>query len=146
MKKLFSFSLLAVLFASVGYGATGGTISGVVKGPDGAPFRAAFVRAQNTKSKITTMVLSDRQGRYFTDKLLPGTYNVWATAIGYKSDPVRRPDVTVEEGKDTNLGFTMQKAAVQWAQLTKYQAGILLPDAPNKGEFLPAMHQLPHDE
>jgi hypothetical protein len=108
----------------------------VIKGPDGAPFRAAFVRAQNTKSKVTFMVLSDKQGRYFTDKLPAGSYNVWATAIGYKSDPLRRTDVALEEGKDTNIGFVMQKSAVQWSQLTKYQAGMLLPDAPKKGEFL----------
>jgi virginiamycin B lyase len=42
----------------------------------------------------------------------------------------------VEEGKDTNLGFTMQKGQVQWYQLTKYQGGMLLPDGPYKGEFL----------
>jgi|HubBroStandDraft_6_1064221.scaffolds.fasta_scaffold116196_1 virginiamycin B lyase len=136
MRKILSLFSLAMLYACVVSAATGGTISGVVKGPDGAPFRAAFVRAQNTKSKVTFMVLSDNQGRYFTDKLPAGSYNIWATAIGYKSDPVRRTDVAVEEGKDMNIGFVMQKSAVQWSQLTKYQAGTLLPDAPKKGEFL----------
>ena len=136
MRKILGFGFLALMVASVGYGATGGTITGTVKGADGAPFRAAFVRAQNTKSKVTMMVLSDRQGRYFTDKLPAGTYDVWATAIGYKSDPSRRTGVTVEDGKNQSLGFTMQKGTVQWSQLTKYQGGMLLPDGPYKGEFL----------
>lgn len=136
MTKVTYFGILALMFASVGYAASGGTISGTIKGPDGAPFRAAFVRAQNVKTRMTMMVLSDRQGQYFTDKLPAGTYEVWATAIGYKSNPARIPNVTVEDGKDVAIGFSMQKGVVQWSQLTKYQAGMLLPDAKGKGQFL----------
>ena len=137
MKKMLRFGgLLALLCSSVGYAATGGTLSGTIKGPDGGPFRAAFVRAQNVKTKMTMMVLSDKDGQYFTDKLPAGTYEVWATAIGYKSDPAHRANVVVEEGKDLTLGFTMQKSMVQWDQMNKYQAGTLLPDAKGKGQFL----------
>ena len=34
------------------------TITGTVAGPDGKPFRGAFVQAKNLKTKITTSVLS----------------------------------------------------------------------------------------
>ena len=44
--------------------AHGATISGTVKGPDGAPFKGAFVQAQNTKTKITVNVLSHKDGSY----------------------------------------------------------------------------------
>ena len=92
-KKMAGFvGLLALVFCSVGYAAPGGTLSGTIKGPDGAPFRAAFIRARNVNTKMTMMVLSDKNGQYFTDKLPAGTYEVWATAIGYKSDPARRPE------------------------------------------------------
>src|ERR1700736_3765408 len=47
-----------VISASFAYAAT---ISGTVTGPDGAPFRAAFVQARNAKTKITVMVLSDNK-------------------------------------------------------------------------------------
>src|SRR5579872_2486602 len=107
MKKVSALGILALLVASVAStAAAAGSLSGVLKSSDGAPFRAGFVRAQNTKSKVTFMVLSDKQGHYFVDKLPAGTYNVSASAIGYKSDPMRRTDITVEDSKDTNLGFT----------------------------------------
>jgi virginiamycin B lyase len=136
MKKPLFFGLAALWITSLGYAAPGGSISGVIKGADGAPFRAAFVRAQNVKTKMTMMVLSDNQGKYWTDKLPEGTYEVWATATGYKSDPARRADVTVQDGKAVSVDFTMQKAAVQWSQLTKYQAGVLLPEAKGKDVLL----------
>src|ERR1700674_6075394 len=126
MKKYLNAALLVLLFASLGHAAPGGTISGTIKGADGAPFRAAFVRAQNIKTGMTMMVLSDNQGKYWTDKLPSGTYEVWATATGYKSDPARRADITVQDGKAVSVDFAMQKTAVQSSQLTKYQAGVLL--------------------
>jgi virginiamycin B lyase len=134
MKKAFGIALL--LIASRGYTATGGTVAGTVKGPDGAPFKAAFVRVQDVNTKMTTMVLTNPQGKYFADNLTPGGYLVWATSTGFKSDPARVSDVKVEDGQTVTLNFTMQKSLVQWNQLTKYQAGMLLPDAKGKDEFL----------
>jgi virginiamycin B lyase len=132
MKNILYAGLVMLLAASLGYAVPGGNISGDIKGQDGAPFRAAFVRAQNVKTKMLMMVLSDNQGKYRTDNLPAGTYEVWATATGYRSDPTRRADVTVQDGKTAAVSFTMQKSAVQWSQLTKYQAGILLPEAKGK--------------
>ena len=133
--KLLNLGLLALLLGSGADIASAGTITGTIKGPDGAPFRAAFVRVQNVKSKMTMMVLSDSQGRYWTDNLDPGTYDVWATAVGYKGDPARRGNVTVDDKRQT-IDFTMQTSLIQWSQLTKYQAGVLLPDAPGKWELV----------
>ena len=136
MNTYLNAALLVLLFASLGHAAPGGTISGTIKGTDGAPFRAAFVRAQNIKTGMTMMVLSDSQGKYWTDKLPTGTYQVWATALGYKSDPDRRAGVVVDEGKTAPLDFAMKKSIVRWDQLTKYQAGVLLPDAKGKDVLL----------
>lgn len=47
----------------------GATITGAVKGPDGAPFKGAFVQAQNTKTKITINVLSHKDGSYRVEDL-----------------------------------------------------------------------------
>lgn len=127
--------LLALSLSSVSGAASAGTISGTVKGPDGAAFRAAFVRVQDMRTRITMMVLSDREGRYYTDELAPGTYQVWATAVGYRSDPVRRADVAAGTGTQT-IDFAMQNSPVQWSDLTKYQAGVLIPEAHGKGELI----------
>ena len=48
------------------------TINGTVVGPDGAPYRAAFVQARNAKLKMTVSVLSDSQGRYTVENLPEG--------------------------------------------------------------------------
>ncbi len=56
--KLVSILGLALYAASSCYGAT---VSGTVKGQDGAPIEGAFVQAQNTKTKISMYVLTDHQ-------------------------------------------------------------------------------------
>ena len=63
---------LVFLCASFAYGATDATISGTVKDPSGAPFKGAFVQAQNTKTRIYVNVLSDKLGRYQIQGLPPG--------------------------------------------------------------------------
>jgi len=136
MNRILTVALWALLSASWGYASPGGDISGTIKGEDGAPFRAAFVRAQSTKTKMTMMVLSDSQGKFRTDELPAGTYQVWATATGYRSEPARLTDVTVQDGRATSVGFVMKTAAVQWNQLTKYQAGVLLPEGKGKAVVL----------
>ena len=136
MKQLLGI-VSVMLCVSLGNAATGGVISGTITGADGAPFRAAFVRAQNVQNKMTMMVLSDRQGKYRTGTLPAGSYEISATAVGYKSDPVRLTDVKVEDGKTVSINnLAMQKSPLQWSQLTKYQAGMLLPEAKGKNVLL----------
>ncbi len=136
MKRILYAGLVALLAAPLGYAAPGGNISGAITGPGGAPFRAAFVRAQNVQTKMTMMVLSDNQGKFSTDKLPAGTYEVWATATGYRSDPAKRANVNLREDQAATVDLTMQKASVQWSQLTKYQGGVLLPDGKGKDVVL----------
>ena len=110
-----------MLVAPLGCGAADGTISGTVKDPTGAPFKGAFVGAQNAKTKITVAVLSDKQGRYRVQNLPPGEYQVRATAIGYKDDLRSSVKVTAAESK---LDFALQKGMVLWSDLNTYQGKI----------------------
>ena len=126
MKKFLGLIFIS-LFVSTGYAAAGGNIAGTIKGPDGSPFKAAFVRAQNVQTKMVTIVLSNAQGKYLVNNLAPGTYEVWANSVEYKSDPAKRSDIKVDDGQTVSLNFKMQKGTVQWSQLTRYQAGMLLP-------------------
>src|SRR5260221_9772127 len=130
MKSLLKALGLVLLSASLGYGASVGTISGTVKGPDGSPFRGAFVRAQNENSKITVSVLSDKRGEYRIQNLTEGKYQVRATAVGYRSDP--RVDVTVDGAQPASLDFAMEKGAVRWSDLSIHQGETLLPDDAGK--------------
>src|SRR5262249_60883479 len=68
-------------------GADAATITGTVTGPDGKPFRGAFVQARNLKTKVTVSVLSDNAGKYRVENLPAGDYRLQMRAIGYKADP-----------------------------------------------------------
>ena len=140
--KLLNLGLLALLLGSGADIASAGTITGTIKGPDGAPFRAAFVRVQNVKSKMTMMVLSDSQGRYWTDNLDPGTYDVWATAVGYKGDPARRGNVTVDDKRQT-IDFTMQTSLIQWSRTDQIPGWRAASGCSRKMGTRPAVFQLP---
>jgi virginiamycin B lyase len=121
---------LTVLFASLTYAAPGGVISGTVKGPDGAAFKGAFVRAQSAKTKITVNVLSDKNGAYRIQNLEPGEYRVTAVAVGFKSDP--RSNVKVDSEQTISLDIALAKGTVRWADLSIHEGQALLPEGPGK--------------
>ena len=130
MKSLLRVLGLVLLFASFSYGASDGTISGMVKGPDGSPFKGAFVRAQNEKTRVTVSVLSDKQGQYRIQNLTAGKYQVRVTAVGYRSDP--RTGVAVDGAQPVSLDFAMVKGVVRWSDVSIHQGEVLLPDDPGK--------------
>src|SRR6476469_8463974 len=91
-------ALLAILAATtVLSAADAATITGTVTGPDGAPFRGAFVQARNAKTKITVSVLSDNQGRYHVENLGAGDYRVQIAAPGFRADPKSGVALTADQ-------------------------------------------------
>ena len=76
--------ILALLLAAPA--ADAATIAGKVTGPDGAPFRGAFVQARHAGLKMTVSVLSDNDGRYVVENLPAGEYRVLVKTVGYKAD------------------------------------------------------------
>src|SRR5258708_22537876 len=118
---------LALFFGSVCYSAT---ITGTVNGVDGAPFQGAFVEAQNAKSKITVIVLSDSQGRYRIPDLSAGDYRVQIKAVGYRADP--RSGVTLTADQNVSFDFALQSAMVRWNEISQNQAAQLWPPAKGK--------------
>src|SRR5580692_7587628 len=107
MNRFWSALGLVIFCAALAYGGADATISGVVNDPSGAPFRGAFVHAQNAQSKITVNVMSDDQGRYRIQKLPPGEYQIRVTATGYKSDP--RSNVKLAAGDSSSFDFALQQ-------------------------------------
>jgi len=82
--KLAAFANLLLFVSAPAFAAT---VTGTVKGPDGAPFEGAFVVAVNSKTKISVTVLSDKQGRYRVENLPAGDYQVRIRAVGFTADP-----------------------------------------------------------
>src|ERR1700680_275272 len=96
--KYFGLLILVLLFVPFAHGAT---VTGMVKGPDGASFRGAFVQAQNSNTKILVSVLTDKDGRYRIENLPVGQYQLQVKAIGFRSDP--RPGVNL--AADQNASY-----------------------------------------
>jgi virginiamycin B lyase len=125
-----------ILLCSTGAVSRGATLSGTVKGPNGATFQGAFVEAQNTKSRITVAVLSDTQGRYRIERLPAGEYRLQIRAVGFRTDP--QTGVKLTGDQNASYDFALQKGTVRWNEISYYQAMQLWPEA--KGKHLIAAH------
>ena len=124
--------ILALVWISVSLGASNyaATLTGTVKDPSGAPFEGAFVQAQNSKTKITFMALSDKQGHYRVEKLPAGEYTVQIKATGYRSDPQKSG--TLQADQNAAFDFALQKSPVRWNEISIYQAKKLWPESKAK--------------
>jgi len=128
-----SVAKVLVLVGSIVLGltcASAATVSGVVKGPDGSPFRGAIVQAEHLETKITVHVFSDSQGHYKLDGLLPGQFRVQARAVGFKTE--NRDGVSLTADQNASFDFSLQKGAVRWSDLSMYEGRTLLPADPEK--------------
>jgi len=109
------------------------TITGTVTGPDGKPFRGAFVQARNLKTKITVSVLSDNAGRYRVENLTAGDYRLQMRAIGFKADP--KSGITLAADQNLTQDLSLQQGAVRWSDISMHQGKKLLPEARGKEEL-----------
>ncbi|MEA2906543.1 MAG: virginiamycin lyase [Alphaproteobacteria bacterium] len=129
MRSIASLGIIGVVIFAASI-ADAATIAGTVTGPDGAPFRGAFVQARNGKTKITVHVLSDNQGRYRAENLQAGDYRISIRAPGYSA--AAKSGVKLAADQDATQDFALQKGMVRWSDLSNYQGLRLLPDARGK--------------
>jgi len=129
LSKLRCLALMSaiVLLGSVTHSAT---LAGTVKGVDGAPFQGAFVEAQNTKTKITVIVLSDSQGHYRIENLPTGEYRVLIRAVGFRAET--KTGVNLSADQNASFDFALEKGIVRWSDISQYQAKQLWPPAKGK--------------
>src|ERR1700674_1559960 len=106
------------------------SISGTVTGPDGAPFRGAFVQARHAGLKMTVSVLTDNQGRYAVENLPEGDYRVQVRATGYRADTKTGVKLTADQ--NAAFDFALAPTAVRWTDISIYQGLELLPEARGK--------------
>ncbi len=128
------FFALAGLACLLGSACLGATVSGTVKGADGAPFQGAFVEAQNTKSHITTIVLSDSHGQYRIANLPAGDYRLTIRAVGFRTDP--RTGVSFTADQKSSYDFALQQSVVRWSDISFYQAKKLWPASKGKDLYV----------
>src|SRR5579864_7169265 len=126
----FALGLGSVIAAVSSVGADAATITGTVAGPDGKPFRGAFVQARHIATKMTVSVLSDNAGRYRIDNLPAGDYRLQLRAIGFKADP--KNGITLAADQMLSQDLALQQGVVQWSDLSMHQGKKLLPEARGK--------------
>src|SRR5580692_96585 len=131
--RIFKIAVMASALCFISSIAFGATITGKVTGPDGAPFRAAFVQARNAKTRSTVIVLSASDGTYRLENLPAGDYQVGARAVGYRSDP--KSGIVLSANQNATFDWTMQKQMVHWDEIPIIQGIDLFPDGPGKEKF-----------
>src|SRR5258708_2935124 len=117
---------LAGLIFSLASFVHGATVSCTVKGPDGTPFKGAFVEVQNLDSRITVNVLSDKDGRYRVENLPEGQYQLMVRAVGYRFEP--RTGISLTAEQNASYEIALEKGTVHWTDLSIYQGAQLLPE------------------
>ena len=110
------------------------TITGTVKGPDGSPFRGAFVQAQNSQTRITVNVLSGPDGKYRVEKLPAGEYTVRIRAVGFKADPKSGVKLTADQ--NASMDWSLEQGMVRWNDLSYLQGKVLFPEGKGKQELV----------
>ena len=134
MRPQLHFLTLISLTVFLGSLCHGATITGTVKGPDGAPFKGAFIQARNTNTRISIYVLSDREGLYRVQDLPAGEYDIQVKAVGYTSGPRSRLSLIADQNAARD--FALKGGMVRWADLSYYQGIQLFPDGKGKEAFV----------
>src|SRR5271166_5007081 len=70
----------------------GGSVSGVVKDSSGAALPAAKVTIRNTETQVTRSVAVNDDGFYLVPNLVPGNYEIAASAAGFGTAVTRGYD------------------------------------------------------
>ncbi|MBS1855891.1 MAG: carboxypeptidase regulatory-like domain-containing protein [Acidobacteria bacterium] len=91
------------------------TISGYVTDSSGAPIAGAKVRAVQTDTNQSTEAATNRDGFYTLPYLTPGTYQVEATAGGFKK--FVRDNVSLLVAQKLDLGFRLEVGGID-SQIT----------------------------
>ena len=132
MRSLACLAITGLLVATIS-AADAATVTGTVIGPDGTPFRGAFVQARNAKTKIMVSVLSDNQGRYRVENLPAGDYRLQIRAPGFQG--AVRNGLSLAADQAATHDFALQKSFVRWSDISMYQGIQLLPEARGKNLF-----------
>ena len=89
---------------------TGGTLTGSVTDSSGLVIPGARVSIKNAATGVTRDVTTDAAGFYTAPNLIPGTYDVSATASGFAAE--LRTGITLTVGAQQVLNLTLRVGAV----------------------------------
>jgi hypothetical protein len=111
-RRLLLVALMFCLTAAVQMRAqvVGGTIVGMIADQSGRVVPTATILIKNLANGITRSVTTDAAGFYAAPNLLPGTYEVKASAAGFAANV--KTDITLTVGAQQVLNFTLDVGQV----------------------------------
>src|SRR5688572_21507682 len=137
--RVFSIASLVVclLSANVTYGQTGNaSVSGFVQDQSGAVIPGSTVTATNTQTGVISTALTNESGTYNFLSLLPGTYRLSATLIGFRAHTYN--DVQLSTGQSARYNFTLQVGTVATGiEVTAEATALLNETSATIGQILP---------
>ncbi len=106
---IFSFLLLLLVHSSAAQSPTG-TISGIVTDPTGATIAGAEVLVVNDATRVQFSGKTNDEGIYVIPNLLPGSYRIQVSKVGFKT--IIKPDITVTVQAALAVNFALPLGAV----------------------------------
>src|SRR6202165_3985683 len=98
---------IAILFSSQASAqVSGATLSGTITDPSGAAIAGAKVTITNKATGVTRDDMADAAGFYSAPNLLPGSYEVTASATGFSS--AKQSDLTLTVGLQQTLNLSLR--------------------------------------
>jgi Carboxypeptidase regulatory-like domain len=95
-----------LLFTLLAHSQTLGRISGIVMDASGGAIAGATITVTDVARGIPRTVTTDTAGAYVAPNLIPGTYTVHATYMGFR--PYDRQDIALGVGGDVHVDVTLQ--------------------------------------
>lgn len=89
---------------------TGATLSGTVEDASGAKVPQAQISVRNVSTAVSSTAATDSSGFYTVPNLLPGSYEITASASGFATE-IRR-GITLTVGAEQVLNFTLKVGSV----------------------------------
>jgi hypothetical protein len=153
MRQLVIVSGLVILSAALFAQGAGGTLTGVVTGPTGAPVSDAPIQAKNRQNGAVVRAATAADGRYRLAPIPPGSYDISIIMPCCAYEPFVQPDVAIAN-EDR---YPEQPALLPWAaaELQKRLANAMkdaphtrclpqgLPTPASIGPFMAKMVQTP---
>lgn len=116
-KSLYVVSLLSLMLSLAVFNArplcaqvAGATLSGVITDDSLTPLPNAKVSIKNVVTGVVRTSKTDKDGQYSAPNLLPGTYEITASAQGYATSEQR--DVTLAVGATQSVNLTLKRGEV----------------------------------
>jgi outer membrane receptor protein involved in Fe transport len=114
---LIVFSLLTIV--PVDGQSPNGTISGIVVDPSGAAIVGAEILIANDATGVQYLTKTNPEGMYLVPNLLPGTYRLQVSEIGFKT--IIKPDIVIHVQDALAINFTLPIGAA--SEIVTVQAG-----------------------